>query len=145
MSNEDRQIQEKVTAFVGDLTSLVRALALTEVSRALGVGGGGAARAIATVKPAARASTRSANQPKAAKAPSKAAKAGAGGRRDSAVINALAERVAAYVAANPKQGVRAIGAALGATTHDLERPIVKLLAAGRIKKSGERSDTIYFK
>lgn len=66
-------------------------------------------------------------------------------RRSGGAIMADGERVVKLLAAN-KKGLRIeqINKQLGTSTKQLVRPISKLLAAGKIKKAGERRGTLYF-
>jgi hypothetical protein len=137
--NIEQQVEARVNAFASELTELVRALSLELVSNALR-GGAAAPRAAVVVAAAAAGKARS---PKAIKAGATSGKSGR--KRDPRLLAALVERVAEHILANPDRGAREIATAVGSTTHDIELPIQKLLAARRIKKTGQRDKTRYFK
>ncbi|MCC7542848.1 MAG: hypothetical protein IT379_41920 [Deltaproteobacteria bacterium] len=87
----------------------------------------------------------STSTPSARKAPTKAAPAArAGVRRSDAEIAKAVNRVRDYVAAHPGSRMEHIGAGLRLPTKDLTGPVAKLLAAGTIRREGEKRATKYF-
>lgn len=78
-------------------------------------------------------------------APAKAATPGKRIRRSEAQLLADGERIIKLLAAN-KNGLRIeqINEQLGAGPKQLARPIVKLLAEGRLRKTGQKRATLYF-
>jgi 3-oxoacyl-ACP reductase-like protein len=98
------------------------------------------AKKVRAPKPAPKAAKPA---PKAA-APKKA-KSGKRIRRSGAQLVADAQKVVKLLAAN-KKGLRIeqINKQLGTATKQLARPILKLLAEGKIKKTGEKRATVYF-
>lgn len=91
-------------------------------------------------RPAAAAPTRAA-APKSAAAPKK----GKRERRSENQILEVGGRVIKLLQGN-KKGLRIeqINKQLGTTTRQLARPILKLLSAKKIRKSGERRATTYY-
>jgi hypothetical protein len=66
-----------------------------------------------------------------------------GKRRNSELVE-LMEQVRNYIVANPGQRIEHINKALQTTTKDLQLPIRKLIADGRIYTKGSRRITHYF-
>jgi len=66
------------------------------------------------------------------------------GRRDTAAMAAIADKVAAYISAHPGQGAEEIAPGMGVRTKELALPIKKLLAGRRIRREGRRRATKYF-
>ncbi len=56
----------------------------------------------------------------------------------------MGEAVVAYVAKNPGQSVEQIKKALGVEKKDLQLPIVRMVAAKKLKTTGQRRGTKYF-
>jgi hypothetical protein len=56
----------------------------------------------------------------------------------------MGEAVVAYVAKNPGVSVEQIKKAPGVETKDLQLPIVRMLAAMKLKTTGQRRGTRYF-
>lgn len=69
---------------------------------------------------------------------------GRGGKRSTEQVDQMAERVLAYVKSNPGQGLEAIGKHIGIATKELKLPVIKLLGARQLKKSGQKRGTKYF-
>ncbi len=69
---------------------------------------------------------------------------GRGAKRTSADLEALSERFAAFVKANPGMRIEQINKQLGTTTKDLALPIRKLISEGQISAKGQKRSTTYF-
>jgi hypothetical protein len=135
MADSRQQIESRVRAFVAELEQLVRQAALEAVSAALGGGGSvrrGPGRPRGPVRPAAAPSSGGGRLPRA------------GGRRSQAQMDKFVETLASFVAANPGKRMEQIGAALGAETRVLSRPMSKLLSAGRVRREGQKRASKYF-
>ena len=65
-------------------------------------------------------------------------------RRTPEEIEALAERFLAAVEATPGETMLTLAGSLGLRSKELERPVLHLRKAGRIRTVGERSRTRYF-
>lgn len=119
----ESRLQEITDVFVTNLIGIFRSV----VEDTVGVGGGGP-------RISSGAGARRGRPP-----------GGRRGRRSPAETEALAAKVARYVAGQAK-GIRveAMGKALGMSTAELMVPIKKALADKKIKKSGQRRATTYF-
>jgi predicted HTH transcriptional regulator len=69
---------------------------------------------------------------------------GRGAKRTSADLEALSERFASFVKANPGLRIEQINKQLGTTTKDLALPIRKLISEGVISAKGQKRSTTYF-
>jgi predicted transcriptional regulator len=69
---------------------------------------------------------------------------GRGAKRSSADLEALSDRFASFVAANPGLRIEQINKQLGTTTKDLALPIRKLISEGMLKAKGQKRSTTYF-
>jgi hypothetical protein len=131
MSNFEQQINQRVQAFVAEITELARKQAFDTLSNALqgaGLFGGrgrGGRNGAGRRGRAALATT-------------------AGGRRSSDQIEATCEALLSAIAANPGQRIEQIGQAIGMRTKDLALPIRKLVAQKHIRTEGQRRATRYF-
>lgn len=123
----EREIHARVEAFVAELTVLIRRAALESVTQALGTG---APQRAAPVAP----------RPKR----TRAAASSSGGRRSPKQLASTRDALSAHVAANPGQRMEEIKKALGLTTAQLRRPMTQLLAAGAIRREGEKRASRYF-
>lgn len=122
MSNVENQIQQRVEAFVAELSELVREAALEAVSGALG--GNGA--------PRARGGRRaSAGRRK-------------GEKRTAQAMEQMKVALLAQIKKTPGSGIEAIGKSLGIATRDLALPIRKLIAKKAIRRRGRKRATKYF-
>jgi hypothetical protein len=73
-----------------------------------------------------------------------AAQGRAGGRRGTADVEQMGQKVLAYVKANPDQRVEQIAKGLGTDTKTLKLPISKLLARpAKLSRKGQRRGTTY--
>jgi predicted transcriptional regulator len=69
---------------------------------------------------------------------------GRGAKRTSADLEALSDRFASFVKANPGLRIEQINKQLGTTTKDLALPIRKLISEGVISAKGQKRSTTYF-
>jgi hypothetical protein len=65
-------------------------------------------------------------------------------RRSPEEVAELSERFYAAVCETPGESMRVIAAQIGATRRELERPVVLLKRAGRVRTAGQRQFTRYF-
>jgi hypothetical protein len=144
----DRQIQDRIQAFLTELSGLVRQSALEAVQVALGGGVAAPAR-----RGPGRPRKNAAAGPIAAAAPAgtaSSAPAGKRGRkgkrakRSSADVDATAAALLTYVAANEGQSIEQIGKGMGVATKELKLPVIKLMEAKKLKTKGQRRGTKYF-
>lgn len=145
-------LQTRVHAMLTELSDrLLKAFSDAFMAHAMGAERAAAAPAKsggdrAAAKKRATKAAPAAAATKAAKVKPGAKKGGgsaADGRRLPAETRAIADRFAAYVAANPGQKIRQIGPALGMSTADLALPVIRALELGLVRKEGERSSTVY--
>jgi predicted transcriptional regulator len=69
---------------------------------------------------------------------------GRGAKRSQEDLEALSERFASFVKANPGLRIEQINKQLGTTTKDLALPIRKLISEGLIGVKGQKRSTTYF-
>ena len=120
MSNAiEARLKDRIQSFVSELDRLVRRSAL-EALRGVLEGGAAPAR---RGRPAG--SGRGPGRPSAS----------VGGDSSAAIVS--------FVQANDGQGVREIAAGTGISTKLAKKVVVKLLASGALKKSGQRRGTRY--
>ena len=67
-----------------------------------------------------------------------------GRRRPSSEVSGLAERLYESVRANPGEPMTIIAAHVGETPRALNRPMLQLKRAGRVRSAGQRSLARYF-
>jgi hypothetical protein len=152
VSSAEKQIRERVDAFVKDLESLIRQAAVEAVAQALGVGtaavhaqlGSGASgrHRDGEGRSAARRAIASA-RPDVAPKPKSRAVAGRRVRRSAAELEALGNAIIAYVSKNPGQRAEQIKKALGLDDADWALPVKKLVDEGQLHTVGEKRATAY--
>lgn len=135
MTEHDRELDDLVRTFVGDLHALFQ----KQMRAAFDDVVGAAARPVQPV--AATKSVAKATRPMPTAKPPRAAK---GGRRSDAEIEKTVARLKEYVTAIPGSRMEHIGAGLGLATKVLTRPMAKLLASNDIRREGEKRATRYF-
>lgn len=148
----DRQIQDRIQAFLTELSGLVRQSALEAVQAALGGGvaapvrrGPGRPRKNAAAGPiAAAAPAGAAGSKSGASAAGKPARRAKRAKRTSADVDATAAALLAYVAANEGQSIEQIGKGMGVATKELKLPVIKLMEAKKLKTKGQKRGTKYF-
>jgi len=133
MSDFQNEMNRAVQGFVAQITELARRAAIDTLESAFG---GRAARssAPAPVAPVATASIGRVGRPRG----------GRGAKRTSADLEALSERFASFVKANPGLRIEQINKQLGTTTKDLALPIRKLISEGVVSAKGQKRSTTYF-
>jgi len=133
MNNFQNDMNHTVQGFVAQVTELARRAALETLESAFGgkAGRAGSAPAVVAVAPPAVAR---AGRPRG----------GRGAKRSPADLEALSEKFAAFVKANPGLRIEQINKELGTTTKDLALPIRKLISEGMIKAKGKKRSTTYF-
>jgi hypothetical protein len=134
MSDFQNEMNRTVQGFVAQITELARRAAITTLESAFGeraARGGAAATAVVAV-PAAGIGRI--GRPRG----------GRGAKRTAADLEALSERVAMFVKANPGLRIEQINKQLGTTTKDLALPIRKLIGDGVINAQGQKRSTTYF-
>ncbi len=118
----DSQIKDRISSFVTELDRLVRKSALEALSGVLN----GVAAPVRPGRPAG--SGRGPGRPK-----------GSG----SANAEEAAAKIVAHVQANDGQNVGQVAQATGVASKVAKKAIIQLLAAGQLKKSGQKRGTIY--
>ena len=122
MSNIQQAINERIDAFVADITDLARRAALETLENGLG---GGGRRAGDKVLSAPRVRRKS-------------------GKRSPEEIQETADQLLNHIKENPGQRMEAIAKSLGSTTKDLTLPIKKLLQGGHVRVEGQKRATSYY-
>jgi hypothetical protein len=122
----ESEIRARVEAFAADLVSLIKSSALDVVHEALGESPGGRRR-VGLGSGAGLLSSRE-----------------KGAKRDPQVLEALVERLGAFVIKNPGKRIEEIGSELAIATKELALPVKKLIAAKRISTKGQRRATTYY-
>jgi hypothetical protein len=121
-------LAEGIERLVREYISTVRIAAAVAVERAVGANAGGRATPNASAK---------------RRAPS-AAPSRQGTRRPSDEIGALSERLYEAVCRAPGETMAVIGPMIGSTARELNRPMLLLRQAGRIRSVGTKHATRYF-
>lgn len=125
----EAQIQERVEAFVADLSGLIHEAALTAVQEAIaGAGVAGASTRKRTTKK--RSSKKRTSKKR--------------GRRAAAPTAASLDKIHAWVKANKGSSVGAIASGVGLAGPATKKAVAALLEAGRLRKTGQRRGTKYF-
>jgi hypothetical protein len=135
-TSTDRELRDRIDAFVVEISNLVRISALEAVHAALGSTLGA---------PAAPAAKRGPGRPpKSASAPAASAPKASGGKRSPEAVLKTADAVLAYIKAHPGQRLEEIGKGVKMPTKDLKLPIQKLFDAKSISTKGVKRGTKYF-
>jgi hypothetical protein len=130
MSDFQTEMNRVVQGFVGQITELARRAAIDTLESAFGQRTGRSAPAAAALV----ASFGRVGRPRG----------GRGAKRSSADLDALSQRFASFVKANPGLRIEQINKELGTTTKDLALPIRKLISEGVISAKGQKRSTTYF-
>ena len=133
MTNFQNDMNHAVQGFVAQITELARRAALDTLESAFGgkTGRVGAAPAVAAMAPPG---VVRAGRPRG----------GRGAKRTAEDLEALSEKFATFVKANPGLRIEQINKELGTTTKDLALPIRKLIADKEISAKGQKRSTTYF-
>jgi hypothetical protein len=131
MSDFQNEMNRVVQGFVAQITELARRAAIDTLESAFG---GRAARGAPAAAAALAANFGRVGRPRG----------GRGAKRTSADLEALSERFASFVKANPGLRIEQINKQLGTTTKDLALPIRKLISDGVINAKGQKRSTTYF-
>jgi hypothetical protein len=136
MSDFQNEMNRVVQGFVAQITELARRAAIDTLESAFG---GRAVRTTAASTAAAVAEIATASFGKVGRP-----RGGRGAKRTSADLDALSERFASFVKANPGLRIEQINKELGTTTKDLALPIRKLISEGAVSAKGQKRSTTYF-
>lgn len=123
----DSEIRARVEAFAADLIELIKSSALDVVHAALG-----------QPEDTRRRSSFGGT------AGSLLSRREKGAKRDPQVLDALVEKLGAFVIKNPGKRIEEIGNELAIPTKELALPVKKLIAARRITTKGQRRATTYY-
>jgi hypothetical protein len=137
MSDFQTEMNRTVQGFVAQITELARRAAIDTLESAFGGRlpvGRAPAIALPALDLAGASLARGVGRPRG----------GRGAKRTAADLEALSERFAAFVKANPGLRIEQINKQLGTTTKDLALPIRKLLADGTLSAKGQKRSTTYF-
>lgn len=132
-NNIQQQIEACVQAFVREVSELVRSSAMDAVSGALG----GTARSRGGAKRGRPAGSK--NKARAAQAGPR----GKRGKRTSEQVVAMGAKIFDHVKKHPGANVEGMAKAFGLKSKDLTLPISKLMAAKKLKTTGQRRGTKY--
>lgn len=127
MTDLQRQVNARVSAFVEEITELARQSAYEMLSSALD-----------QEQPGTDHTRRSASIP-ASPAPRRK-----GAKRTIEELEAMASEFLDYVTKNPGQRMEQIAKALGYSTQELTLPVKKLSNAGKVRVEGQKRATSYF-
>ena len=131
MSDFQTEMNRVVQGFVSQITELARRAAIDTLDSAFGGRSGrGAPAAVAALA----AGLGRVGRPRG----------GRGAKRTSADLEALSQKFASFVKANPGLRIEQINKQLGTTTKDLALPIRKLISEGVIGAKGQKRSTTYF-
>lgn len=124
MSDIQHAINERIDAFVADITELAKKAALETLETGLGGGlrRGGAAKGLLGGPRGRRKS----------------------GKRTPDEISEAADQLLDYIRENPGQRMEAIAKSLGSSTKDLTLPIKKLLQQNAVRVEGQKRATSYY-
>jgi len=141
MSDFQNEMNRVVQGFVAQIAELARRAAIDTLESAFGGGGGGGGRAARSggAAGAATAAIASASFGRVGRP-----RGGRGAKRTAADLDALSDKFASFVKANPGLRIEQINKQLGTTTKDLALPIRKLIGEGQITAKGQKRSTTYF-
>jgi hypothetical protein len=135
MSDFQNDMNHTVQGFVAQITELARRAAISTLESAFnGRAGGRVAAAAAPAAALAAAGATRAGRPRG----------GRGAKRTAEDLEAMSEKFATFVKANPGLRIEQINKELGTTTKDLALPIRKLVADKVISTKGQKRSTTYF-
>ena len=131
MSDFQNEMNRVVQGFVAQITELARRAAIDTLESAFG---GRAPRGASVATAALAVNLGRVGRPRG----------GRGAKRSQEDLEALSERFASFVKANPGLRIEQINKQLGTTTKDLALPIRKLISEGLIGVKGQKRSTTYF-
>ena len=132
----DSEIQSRISAFLDELSQLVKAQALEAVHAALGQAAGPVRRGPGRPR---KVSMRPGRKPRMM-----AKRGGKRVRRSPEDLAKLQANLLAAVKAKQGQRLEEIGKAMKTDTAVLKRPMAMLLAAKKVKTKGQKRGTQYF-
>lgn len=121
-------LADGIERLVRDYISMIRIAAQGAVERAVASSSGGKSTPTAGTKPRPESAPRSRQ----------------GGRRPADEIGALGERLYEAVCRTPGETMTVLAPRIGATASELNRPMIVLRRAGRIRSAGTKHQTRYF-
>lgn len=126
MMDLQSQVNDRVSAFVAEITELARKAAYEMLATSLDQeGAGGRARAFLTRGGALQSRRK-------------------GAKRTADELSAMADAFLAYVGEHPGQRMEVIAKELGYTTQELTLPVKKLLSSGKLQVEGQKRATSYY-
>lgn len=123
MSDIQQAINERIDAFVAEITELAKQAALETLAGGLSAGSRRGGDKVLSTAPRTRRKS---------------------GKRSPEEIAATADQLLTYIRENPGQRMEAIAKALDSTTKDLTLPIKKLLLQGHVRVEGQKRATSYY-
>jgi hypothetical protein len=133
MSDFQHEMNQAVEGFVAQITELARRAAMDTLESAFGGRSGRASGTRGAVTPVTGGA-----------APVGRPRGGRGAKRTAADLEALSEKFATFVKANPGLRIEQINKELGTSTKDLALPIRKLIAEKLVSAKGQKRSTMYF-
>ena len=133
MSDFQHEMNQAVEGFVAQITELARRAAMDTLESAFGGRSGRASGTRGAVAPVTGGA-----------APVGRPRGGRGAKRTAADLEALSEKFATFVKANPGLRIEQINKELGTSTKDLALPIRKLIAEKLVSAKGQKRSTMYF-
>jgi len=134
MSDFQNEMNGVVQGFVAQIAELARRAAIDTLESAFGGRAPRGGRAVAATGAVTPASFSRVGRPRG----------GRGAKRTAADLEALSDKFASFVKANPGLRIEQINKQLGTTTKDLALPIRKLVGEGQITAKGQKRSTTYF-
>jgi hypothetical protein len=126
MMDLQSQVNERVSAFVAEITELARKAAYEMLASSLDQEDAGSRARIFLTRGGTLKSRRK------------------GAKRTSDELAAMADAFLAYIGEHPGQRMEVIAKELGYNTQELTLPVKKLLSSGRIQVEGQKRATSYF-
>jgi hypothetical protein len=121
MSDIQQAINERIDAFVAEITELAKQAALETLAGGLSSGRRGGDKGLSSTRVRRKS-----------------------GKRSPEEIAETADQLLGYIRENPGQRMEAIAKALDSTTKDLTLPIKKLLSQGHVRVEGQKRATSYY-
>ena len=147
MSDFQTEMNRTVQGFVAQITELARRAAIDTLESAFGGRLPAGAARVPAISVSSLAGNLASDLAGATMGMARGVgrpRGGRGAKRTSADLDALSERFASFVKANPGLRIEQINKQLGTTTKDLALPIRKLIADGTLSAKGQKRSTTYF-